>query len=323
MGVGGAGSQAPGAGGPVVEVMDQSRVVASPDVSGREPAPLVHANARALATDDSHVYFGDGNDDTLCSVVKVAREQSVSPTRLARRAPMQRALSVDASSGTVAWIGTPGDVVLRASTSGSPPTTVRDRGIFVDVVADGGDLFFTEAKGAGGLLGRATKSSMAHLASFDGTPRGIAVTADRIYVATSSRLLAATRSRGDVTELASGASFATPLADDTSVYAVTAQPNSQSRLLVRVKKTGGPVELLAEGVREGPVTLHRGILYWFDADRPALLATPVDAPPNATPRLVSRDPLFGRVNALVVDDDGAFIAVGSGDDAWIVVVSVR
>lgn len=303
------------------------RVVATPAAKGLKPRPLVRVDARALATDATHVYFGDSTADTLCALEKNPPEGArAEPTRIARPAPIAGALSVDSHDAALVWIASPGDLVLRVPIGGGAPTTLRDRAIFTSVTAAGGDVFFTEARGSGGVLTRVTGTTAAQLATFEGAPRGLAVDTDDVYIATSSGLVEAPRARGAVSELASGRAFASPQVDSAWVYATAVDPTSRSRALVRVKKTGGPLETVATGVRAAPIAIHRGIVYWFDAARPALLASsPVDDRPAARTarRVVSDDPTFERVNALTVDDDGAFVATGSGEDARIVVVSIR
>ena len=304
------------------------RVVAPPTPTGRKPREIAKANSRALATDATHVYFGDGDDDTLCSVEKMPAEgASNEPVRIARRAPIASALALDSHEAALAWIGTPGDVVLRVPVRGGAPTTVRDRAIFTDVAASGGDVFVTEARGSGGSLTRVTKSTAAQLATFEGTPRGIVVDADNVYVETSSRLLSSPRTRGELSELARGSAFASPHIDDGWLYATTTHPTERRRIIVRVRKTGGALETVATNVRDASIAAHHGVLYWFDADRPALLSSPIgaDTPgrPHPAPRVVSEDPILDRVNALVVDDDGAFVATGHGEAARILVISLR
>ena len=312
------------------------RVLASPVAMGRKPRELVRANSRAITTDAAHVYFGDSADDTLCSLEKMPAEGAKNePVRLARRAPVAGALSLDAHDAALAWIGNPGDVVLRVPVAGGTPTTIRDRGIFTDVAASGGDVFVTEARGTSGTLTRVTGTTAAQLATFDGTPRGIAVDAATVYVATSSRLVSSPRTRGEVSELARGSAFASPQLDGGWLYATAAHPTERGRIVVRVKTTGGALETVATNVRDAAIALHRGTLFWFDADRPALMSSRVGADvrspttpttpttPRPPPRVVSEDPMLERATALTVDEDGAFLAVGHGEDARIVAVSLR
>ena len=204
------------------------RVVATPAAKGLKPRPLLRVNARALTTDATHVYFGDSTDDTLCALEKNPPAGArLEPTRIARPAPIAGALSVDAHDAVLVWIASPGDLVLRVPIGGGAPTTIRDRAIFTSVAAAGGDVFFTEARGSGGVLTRVTGTTAAQLATFEGTPRGLAVDPDDVYVATSSGLEEAPRARGAVSELASGAAFASPQVDGAWVYATAVDPKSR------------------------------------------------------------------------------------------------
>jgi hypothetical protein len=276
-------------------------------------------DTRALALGPDRVYFGDEEGDAL--VVLPKGGTSSTPTRLARHAPTQGALSVDDRTATVAWIANPGDAVFRVGATGGSPTLIRDRGIFGNVVASEGDVFITEAHGDGGFLTRITGTTSARLATFEGMPRGLAVDANTAYVATSTRLIAAARTRGEVVELARGIGFGSPQVDETWVYATTIETAGRARGIIRAKKTGGFVESIATGVRDAPIVLHAGVLYWFDADRPALRsATMGDRPASV---LVSEDPELEHIEALAVDDDSAYVAVGAREGARIVVIPLR
>jgi hypothetical protein len=172
---------------------------------------------------------------------------------------------------------------------------------------------------------RISGESAARLASFDGSPRGIAVDGQQVYLATTSRLLAAPRQPGPggsqkVSELAAGASYANAVLDGRGWLYATARTDRTARhVIVRVKTTGSPVETVARDVRDAPIALHEGALYWFDAERPLLLASSEGSPP----RTVSDHPSFERPGALAVDDDGAFVATGDGEDSRILVVPLK
>jgi hypothetical protein len=283
---------------------DDGGVVHAPPAA--RPREIARAETRAIATNKTHVFFGDTADDALYSLKK----GETTPKRIARRAPMPGTLSVDGDA--VVWIASPGDVVFRVPAGGGSVFTVRDRSIFTDAVASQGDVFFTEAQGHEGLLSRVTGTTAAKLVGFDGTPRGIAVDDDEVFIATSTELVTTPRTRGTVKKLASG-SFTSPRLDAAWVYAVLG--NAKSRQVVRIKKTGGPVETIAKNVRDAPIAVRAGVAYWFDADRPVLLASSGQA--------ISEDPSFERIGAIEVDDDGAFIASGSGESARIVQVTLR
>jgi hypothetical protein len=310
------------AAGPIAPAADAGppRVVATPEVTGRRPRTLARGGSHAVALDATNVYFGADAEDALLAIPRRASEPE--PTTIARRAPMNGALSRDPNDATLAWVAAPGDVVLRASTKGGATTAIREGGVFADVVAAGGDVFVTEVVGTGGVLTRVTGAAAARLGAFDGTPRGMVVDRGRVYVATSSRLLSIPRARGEATELAAQGGFASPQVDDGWVYATTIAPGARTRSLVRVAKGGGAPETLATGLRDAPIALAGGVVYWFDADRPMLLALDVGPPAHAAARVVSVDPLFDHVSALAADEAGVFAAVGRGDDACVVVVAL-
>src|SRR5690606_33276771 len=150
----------------------------------RHPTPraLARAASRAVATDATHVYFGDDDDDALLVIAKDGGET----VNLARRAPVRRALARDGD--LVAWVGTPGDALLRMALQGGVPTTLRDRGIFADVAVDAGDVFVTEVVAQGGVVTRITGATAARLGAFEGLPRGIAVDEADVFVATTSAI---------------------------------------------------------------------------------------------------------------------------------------
>lgn len=314
------GARLPDAGG-----AEPERAIARPTASGRELRELVKADVRALVTDAEHVYFGEAGDDALGSLSRIS-DAGITPTRIARRAPMPGALALDRRDKALVWIATPGNAVLRAPAVGGATTSIREGGIFTNVVAEGGDVFFTEAIGSGGALDRVANGSSTRLATLEGTPRGLALDAANVFVATSTRLVAISRSGGEVVELARGTGFAFPRADETWLYATAVDPNSRSRLLVRAKKTGGTIETVRSGVRDAPIELHGGRVYWFDAERPALLSlasASTEAPADRAPTLVAENVVLEHPNAFVIDGDEAFLALGGTSDGQIVSVSLR
>jgi hypothetical protein len=268
---------------------------------------LVHASSRAIAIDREHVYFGDAEDDGLYSVPRTGG----SPQKLARRAAMPEALSVDAVTGTLAWIGTPGDIVLRMPLAGGAATTVREHGLFTGVVARGTDVLYVEAEGTGGFLSRNTT----RLGSFEGSPRSLARDGDRFFVATSAHVVGL-REREPAQNLTGGAGFAHVAAESDWVYATTPDPAGRARIVVRVPQGGGPLEAVATNVRDAPIAVFRGTVYWFDADRPAVLATE----PGRPPRTISEDDALAQPSAIAVDAEAVFLAAGSGEDGQILVV---
>lgn len=282
--------------------------VATPAPVGVAPRVLARANARAIATTKTHVYFGDAADDALLAVPKSGGE----PVRLARRAPMPGALAIDA--GVVVWIGSPGDVVLRLPLDGaSTPTTIRDRGIFTDVAAHGGDVLFVEAIDGHGALTRITGPTTARLATLDAMPRALAIDEEDAFVVTPTRVLRAPRQRGEVQTLATEPGFGTIALDRENVY-VTAKRGS-TRALVRIPKHGGAaVDVVASGVRDAPIAVRDGEVFFFDEARP-VVRTPS--------RLVSEHVSLEHPTALAADDDGLFVAAGDDEDARILSIPLR
>jgi hypothetical protein len=317
-----------GGGGPARprDAGPDARVIAAPTVTGRKARTILAVDTRAIALDKEHVYFGDAEEDAVLALAKTSadKDAGAGPTPIARRAPMQGALAIDPKTSTLAWIANPGDTVLRVPASGGVAITIRDRGIFTHVAANGGDVFFTEVQGQGGVLTRVTGTTAARLASFEGTPRGLVVDDDRVYVATSSRIVSTTRARGEVTEIARGAGFASPQVEGGWVYVTAVDPASRARQIVRAKTTGSDPETVRASVKDAPIAVFDRVLYWFDAERTALMSLSLEADiPNRAPATVCEDPIFDHVEALAVDRDGAWVAAGSGETARIVTVALR
>jgi hypothetical protein len=291
----------------------EPRTAAKPSPTGSPPRVLARASARAIATSKTHVYFGDAEDDTLYALAKTGAGE---PARFTRRTAMPGAMAIDA--GALVWVASPGDVVLRLPLDGAggAPTTLRDRGIFTDVAADGGDVFVLEAGGAGGVLTRITGTTTARLASFEGAPRHVVVDDAHAFVVTASKVLRAPRQRGELETVATGAGFAAAAMDEKFVY-VTSR-HGASRGITRVPKAGGAAsQLLDSGVRDAPVATHGGELLFFDDARPALRARRLS---DGVTRTLSEHALFERPIAIAVDDDGVFVATGDGAAAAVVTV---
>ncbi len=298
------------------------RVRAKPTLLGRAARVIAHGPSHAIALDADNVYFGDDASDQLVALPKRPTEPPAEPRRLARHAPMDGTLSYDPHAAALAWVGSPGDVVLRVSVKGGPPSTLRDGSIFADVVATGGDVFITEASSGGAFLMRVTGATASRLGTIKGTPRGIAVDAERVYIASSARLVSTPRTPGPMTELSTAGGFASPRLDEASIYVTMATATAGSYSLVRIPKRGGALETLATNVREAPIAIAKGRVFWFDANRPNLLALDVRGASSAAVT-ISSDPLFEHVRALAVDESGAYAAVGSGDDAAVVAIPLE
>lgn len=296
------------------------RSVATPVAAGKKPRVIARAHSVALATTKTHVYFGDADDDWLAALPKDALT-GLTPevTRFAWHAPVRGALVADATSLT--WIAAPGDTVLRMPLDGSTtPTTIREREIFTDVAAEGGDVFLVGAASGGGALTRITGPTAARLASFDAVPRSVMVDAVNVFVVTPKSVLRTPRRRGEVTTLATGTSLGASASDDSCIY-VTAK-HGTSRVIMRVPKYGGAMTAMSaiDGVRDAPIAVQKGEVFFFDESRPALRAHAID---TGTTRVVSDDPVFERVNAMAVDDEAAWVATGEASSGAIVRVPLR
>jgi hypothetical protein len=292
------------------------RSIATPVPTGVKARTIARTHAVAIATTKTHVYFGDAEDDWLLSLAKAGGTE---PKRVARHAPVNTALVADDTSLT--WIATPGDTVLRLPLDGAAtPTTIREREIFTDVAAHGGDVFLVTAAAGGGALTRITGPTAARLASFDVVPRAVMVDATNAFVVTAKSVVRTPRKRGEVTTLATGAGFGNATSDDACIYVTT--KHASSRAILRVPKYGGAMTSMSgiDGVRDAPIAVRKGEVFFFDEGRPALRAHAIDA---GTTRTVSEDPAFERVNALVIDDDGAWVATGEASSGLIVHVPLR
>jgi hypothetical protein len=293
-------------------------VLASPSLAGARPRELAKGSARAIAVDDGVLYFGDTTDDGLYAVPKSGGES----TKLARRSPMPAGLAVD--RGMIAWIASPGDVVLRTSLSGdaSAPTAIREHGLFTGIAIAGGDVFVVEAEGSSSIVTRTSGSATSKIASFEGSPRGLTLDDAQVYVATSTRLVATPRGRGEPATLATGSGFAHPATGPAERFVYATIPMSSStghaRSIVRVPKTGGPLEVVATEARDAPIAVRRGSVYWFDAIRPAVLAASEPGPP----RTIAEDDALAQPAAIAVDDNGVFVATGFAEEGRILQISL-
>lgn len=286
------------------------RSVATPVPAGAKARVIARTHSFALATTKTHVYFGDADDGWLMALPKTGAPE---PTRVARHAPVTSALVADATSLT--WIASPGDTVLRLPFAGaSSPTTIREREIFTGLAADGGDVFLVGAASGGGALTRITGPTAARLASLDAVPRAVMVDASNVFVVTPKSVLRTPRRRGEVTTLATGTAFGTAASDDACLYVTTKQ--GTSRAILRVPKYGGAMTALSavDGVRDAPIAVRKGEVFFFDEGRAVLRAHAIDA---GTTRVVSEDSAFERVNALAIDDDGVWVATGEASSGAI------
>jgi hypothetical protein len=291
-------------------VPEAPRQLAQPVAIGKKPRVFVQASSRALALDAKNLYYGDNEDDGVFSIPKAGG----SPVRLARHAPVAGALALDGDYLT--WIASPGDVVLRISTSGGgQPTTLRDRGIFSDVASVSGEVFIAEAVAAGGALLRVTGPTAARLVSFEGSPRVVMADATHAYVTTPTKVFRTPHVKGELETIATGVAFGSAEADDAFVYIVTEQ--DKARVVVRFQKTGGPMTVVARDVRDAPIEIIGDELLYFDATKPQLRATHSSGGPA---RIVAESEAFSVVTAIEADATTVYVATGSRESAAILAV---
>lgn len=299
-------------GGVETAVAEAPRQLAQPVAIGKKPRVFVQASSRALAHDAKNLYYGDNDDDGVFSIPKAGG----TPVRLARHAPVAGALALDGDS--ITWIASPGDVVLRVSTSGGQPTTLRDRGIFADVASVSGDVFIAEAIGAGGALLRVTGATAARLVAFEGSPRVLLADATHAYVTTPTKVFRTPHVKGELETIATGVAFGSAESDDAFVYIVTEQ--DKARVVARFPKTGGPMSVVARDVRDGPIEIIGDELLYFDATKPQLRATRSSGGPA---RVVAESEAFAVVTALEADATTVYVATGSRERAAILAVDLR
>ena len=291
-------------------------VPAPPPVSDPGEAKASHAkvvakaSARAIALDDTHVYYGDSDDDGVYAIAKAGGQAM----RIARHAPVSGALALE--GGFVTWVASPGDAVLRAPTAAGPqPTTLRDKGIFSDVAALGDDVFITEAIGAGGALYRVTGATSTKLAAFDGAPRAVMADKTHAFVITPSKIFRVPRQRGDLETVGTGARFSHAELDEAFVYVVGEVQGG--RAIVRFAKAGGDPTIVVRDVRDAPIEVYGGEVLYFDAVRPALRAVPIA---GGTSRVVMEDENLSTVSAVEADETTVYVARGIHETGAIVAI---
>jgi hypothetical protein len=327
--------------GAEVPLAPSARGVAPSAAAGTKPRVVAKASSRALAVDATRIYFGDAFEDTVVCIAK----EGGPIQRLARRAPVAGGLAIDGDA--IAWVATPGDVVLRvsigaaiaasgvsdagapdggASDAGTPhaataflvPAIVREHGLFADVVAQGGDTFVAEAQGGGGTITRVdARGGATKLTSIDGAPRALALDATHVYIVTAQKVLRVPRTRGELETLTIGADFESPVIDGDLVYVVAATGAPGAHQVLRVKKTGGASETVAASVRAAPIAVDGGELFYFDPQRSRLLAQPVS---GGTTRTLAQDDALSRPNAIAVDANAVYVATGEREDGAVLAI---
>ena len=295
------------AGGP--NVPEPPGVLAKPTVVGKKPRLIARASSRAIALDATHIYYGDSEDDALYAIPKAGG----TAVHLARHAPVAGAIALDGEFLT--WIASPGDAVHKVSVKGGQPTTLRDRGIFSDVGAAGGDIFITEAIGAGGALLRVTGSTAVRLAAFDGPPRAVMTDATHVYVITPTKIFRTPHLKGEFQTIATGTNFNYPEIDDAFVYALA--DVDRAHVVVRFPKAGGPMTTIARDVRDVAAELAGKEFLYIDATRPQLRSVPIG---GGESHVVSEDESFSGVTAVESDAATIYVAAGARESGVILAI---
>ncbi len=281
-------------------------------IAPARPRVVVRADARAIAVDASHLYYGDAAEDGVFAVPKAGGE----PVRIARRAPVAGALALDGT--TIAWIASPGDVVLRAPVAGGAATSLRDRGIFADVVSVGSDVFIAEAIGGGGALTRVTGATASKLTAFDGAPRCVLADEAAAYLVTPTKIFRVPRTRGEVTTVATGAGFDSAQLAGEQLYVV--MRDGDARVVGRVPKTGGTMTTIARDVRDAPIDVEGEQLLYFDAALPQLRTVRLSGGP---PRVLAEDEALLSPTSLAADRTTAYVGTGAREAAAVIAIERR
>jgi len=295
-------------------VVPEAPRVPEPAVAkGERPRVIAHASARALAIDATRIYYGNSEDDGVYSIPKAGGE----PLRIARHAPVSGALALE--GGFITWIASPGDAVLRAPiTGGVQPTTLRDRGIFSGVAAADEHVFITEAIAAGGALLRVTGPTASRLAAFDGAPRAVMADKTHAFIVTPTKIFRTPHQRGELETIATGTRFSYAETDDAFVYVVA--EIDKARALVRVPKAGGAMAVVARDVRDAPIAVEGGEVFFFDASQPQVRAVRAN---GGDSRVVAEDEGLSTVTAIQADASTLYVAEGARESGVIVAIARR
>jgi hypothetical protein len=269
---------------------------------GAKPRVVARATSRVLGVDDENVYYGDQADDGVFALPKTGGE----PVRLARRAPVAGTLTIEGD--VLVWIASPGDAVLQVSAHGGPVTTLRDKGIFSDVTAYGGEVFVAEVVSSGGTLTRIAGTAATKIAALDVPARALAADASSVFVVTATKILKTPHGRGAAETIFTGEGLDYPEVDDTSLYFVATVERGE-RVLLKLPKSGGAPTILARNVRQAPLEIAGPEIFYFDAERPQLRAVPIA---GGAVRILAEDEILARPNQIEADATTVFVAVEDG-----------
>jgi hypothetical protein len=255
---------------------------------------LAESGTPALAIDGARVYYGSAAEDSLLARPK----KGGNPTVVGQPAPV----AISAGDGALAWIGHPGDTVLRVTRVGDAPTKIGDGGIFTAIAVNRGDVFVTEAADEHGLLKKLTGVNAGLVAELDAAPRSLAVDDDSLFVLSASTVSVIPRAGGKPRSLGTARDLAHAALDREFVYATAAL--GTSRAVMRVAKHGGDLTAVQLGVRNAPFAIFEGNLYYLDATEPAIRRV---SSSGGSSTVVASDVALAQVNALAVDASGIYV----------------
>jgi hypothetical protein len=296
--------------GVVAALAARSKDAPAVSVGTTAPRVLAKASARAIKVDGAMLYYGDIDNDGVYAVPVAGG----ATTRIARHAPTAGSLIV--GGGVITWIASPGDAVLQTGVKGtSQPTVLRSQGMFGDVASIDDDVYLAEALGTGGALFRSRGTTTSRLADFVGTPRTLLVDSTHVFVLTPTTLLRGARSASVLETVGVGSQFRYAVADKDFVYVVAAIDNTHG--ILRIEKAGGPALTLARDVREAPIEVEGGEVFFVDATRPQLRSVRTT---GGDSRVIVEHEVLESVAAIDVDSANVYLAAGTGDTSSLVAI---
>lgn len=256
---------------------------------------LAASSTRALALDEARLYYGNAVEDSLLAIPKLGG----APVVVGQPVPVE----VAARDGIIAWIGSPGDAVYRVLRIGDTPAKLAEGKVFTSVATSRGDVYVTETAETHGLVRQLTGLTPGVLAKLDAAARSLAVDEASLFVLTATTVLAIPREGGKPKRLATGANdLARAQLDREFVYA-TAEVGT-SRAIVRVPKAGGPMMTVEYGVRDAPIAVFDGYVYYASVGDTAIRRVPRGGGGSI---VVAYDEALNEVTALAVDATGIYV----------------
>jgi hypothetical protein len=257
---------------------------------------VVDSSTRALAADASRLYYGNAVENSLFAIPKLG---GGAPVVVGQPVPVE----IAAADGTVAWIGNPGDAVYRVLRIGDVPAKLAEGKVFTSIVTSRGDVYVTETSETHGVVRQLTGLTAGVLAELDGAPRSLALDDQFLYVLDATAVYAVPRAGGKPRRLAAGGNdLARAKLDRDFLYATGLV--GTSRAVVRVSKKGGEMAAVEYGVRDAPIAVYDGFVYYVSAGEPAIRRVPRGGGASV---VIAHDDALNEVTALVVDSGGIYV----------------